>query len=292
MSRKTVWQLAIAIVLACGTCAADPIIISGVPAYYWYGGCGPTAAASIIGYWDQHGYSNLFDASGSDVFLTAKVQDQISSPAHNAKYNLTPGDPNLPASPETSVADFFNTSNGWSYQNYADAAFTGYAASRGYQVASSYDYFYSGFSWNRFTDEINAGRPMMFLVDITGSGSSDHFVPVVGYDDRGAEGLWYGMYTTWSESETVVWEPFRGIQSGNPWGIAYGTFVTPLDSAVPEPTTFVLAMTVVGLVGIAYRRRLAANPCLTALPPPVRLSALPPARDLPATGPESTAPRG
>jgi hypothetical protein len=81
---------------------------------------------------------------------------------------------------------------------------------------------------------------MMFIVDTVGSGSTDHAVPVIGYDDRGADGLWYGMYTTWSEDETVVWEPFRGIRQGTPWGISSATFVRPLDAPVPEPTSMSL----------------------------------------------------
>ena len=39
-----------------------PVLLENVPAYDWYHGCGPTAAASIIGYYDMQGYSNLFDA--------------------------------------------------------------------------------------------------------------------------------------------------------------------------------------------------------------------------------------
>jgi len=74
--------------LGLGTAYRAPVSLSNVPAYNWYHGCGPTAAASIMGYYDVHGYSNLFDASGWDaVKQTANVQDQISSPAHNAKYD-------------------------------------------------------------------------------------------------------------------------------------------------------------------------------------------------------------
>lgn len=50
-------------------------------------------------------------------------------------------------------------------------------------------------------------------------------VSVIGYDDRGNDGLWYGLYTTWSEDETIVWEPFQAM--GQPWGVAYGTYVHP-----------------------------------------------------------------
>lgn len=235
-----------------------PVVISDVPAYSWYHGCAPTAAASLIGYWDLHGYPNLFDAAGPQVFYTPNVQDQISSPAHNAKYDPTPDNPNLPTPPSTSIADFFHTSQdplgyGWTYNFYADSAFTGYAAYRGYHFSAFDEYFYGDLSWNTFTSEIDAGRPVMFIVDTSGTGSTDHAIPVIGYEDRGAGGLWYGMYTTWSEDETVVWEPFRGIQPGVPWGIASATFVRPLDNPIPEPASIVLIM-LAGILGISFRR--------------------------------------
>jgi hypothetical protein len=86
-------------------------VLDEVPAYNWYHGCGPTASASVIGYYDLHGYPQLFDAQGWDaVRLTENVQDQISSPQHNAKYDSTPDDLTLPVPPPTSLADFMHTS--------------------------------------------------------------------------------------------------------------------------------------------------------------------------------------
>lgn len=35
--------------------------IYGVPLLKWYRGCAPTSAAMVLGYWDQHGYSNFTD---------------------------------------------------------------------------------------------------------------------------------------------------------------------------------------------------------------------------------------
>lgn len=58
-----------------------------------------------------------------------------------------------------------------------------------------------------------AGRCCSLLTQ-RGADRQDHAIPVIGYDDRGADGLWYGMHTTWSEDETVVWEPFRGSNKG------------------------------------------------------------------------------
>jgi hypothetical protein len=258
---KRFFELAAALLFSGGTALADPVVLSSVPAYSWYHGCGPTAVASVFGYWDLHGYGNLFDASGQDLFLTANVQDQISSPAHNAKYDFTPDNPNLPAPPDTSIADYFHTSEGslgygWSFQSDAPEAFSGYAAYRGYDFSSSDEYFYSGFTWDLFTSEIDAGRPVLFLVDTGGTGSTDHFVPVFGYDDRGAAGRWYGFYTTWSEDETVAWEPFRGLAAGHAWGIAYATFARPFGAPVPEPSTIsLLAFGCAGAIRYTWRRR-------------------------------------
>ena len=212
----------------CSVSSGAAVSLSGVPAYNWYHGCGPTAAGSIVGYYDVLGYSNLFDAEGWDaVKLTANVQDQISSPAHNAKYDPHPDDPNLPVPPNTSLACWFRTSvnlqYGWSYLSYSDDAFEGYGQYRGYECDSWYESF-AALTWTEFVGEIDAGRPLMFLVDTNGDGGTDHFVPVFGYDDRGAGGLHYGCYTTWSESETVAWYQFRAM--GDPWGVGYATFVT------------------------------------------------------------------
>ena len=227
---------------------AIPVILDHVPAYNWYHGCGLTAAASVIGYWDLHNYDNLFDASGwEDVRLTQNVKDHISSPEHNAKYDPKPDDPHLPDPPNTSIADFFHTSEGslnygWSYLSYADDAFIGYADHRGYEFDARNEWFDS-FAWDDFTAEIDEGRPLLFLVDTNADSTTDHFVPVMGYDNRGAEGLWYALYTTWSENEDIVWHEFRGMSNVWTWGIGYATIVNPIDpppAPVPETSTVLL----------------------------------------------------
>jgi len=230
-----------------GTASLTAKTISSVPAYNWYHGCGPTAAASVFGYWDVSGFPNLFDAVGNDVFLTANVQDQISSPAHNAKYDPTPDFPG-PVPSFTSIADWFGTSVdplqfGWSFLSLADDAFEGYASFRGYEFEAQNRLFSdqssdSLFNWGDLVEEIDANRPLMFLVDLDGNGSTDHFVPVLGYDDRGALGRFYGLYTTWSEDERITWKSFQ--DRGNPWGVAYATFVQPISSPIPEPSSILL----------------------------------------------------
>ncbi len=235
--KKYVFLMMMLFVFLCQQVWAEPVMVQYVPSYNWYNGCGPTASGMIIGYWDTHGYDNLFDVSGWDaVKTTDNVKEQLSSAAHNAKYNSTPDDASLPAPADTSLADFFHTSEydlpyGNSYLSYADDVFTDYAAYRGYQFSAESEYF-SDFSWSEYVDEINAGHPMMLAVDTNQDGKMNHVVTAIGYEDRGADGLWYASYSTWSESENdVYWKPFRGLSSDWNWGIGYATFVNPITLA-------------------------------------------------------------
>ena len=104
----TFWLWLAIIIGFCFPIKADMMTISGVPSYGWYNGCEPTSIGMIMGYWDVNGYPNLFNVQGTLVYTESNVQDQISSPAHNAKYNPTPDIPNsiLPVPPKTSIADF------------------------------------------------------------------------------------------------------------------------------------------------------------------------------------------
>lgn len=232
------------------------VTISGIPAYDWYHGCGPTAAGSIIGYYDMNGYNSLFDANGwDDVKLTSNVQDEISSPEHNTYYDPEP-DLTGPEPPDTSIADFFHTSEGsldygWSNLSNADNAFTEYAAYRGYSDWEAWNESFDNdeFTWEDLTNEIDNNRPMMFLVDTDSDGSTDHFVPVIGYDEGTNQ---YACYSTWTEDETIQWETFQGM--GNSWGIGYATFIRPgAMDPVPVPGSFL--MLACGLIGLAGLKR-------------------------------------
>lgn len=231
--------------------AADPVVLPHVPAYNWYHGCGPTAAASVIGYYDLHGYDNLLEASGwAAVRLTENVKELISSTAHNDKYDPTPDDAGLPDPPDTSIADFFETSvdpldYGWSNIGKASTVFENYAAHYGYTFEAEVwfppDQPWYPLTWEELVIEIDAGRPMMFLVNTSVAGVSDHFVPVIGYWEQDTGGRYFGIYPVDSlytgdpadeEPETVVWKEFKG--GDDPWSIQKVVVIRPQS----PPTDF------------------------------------------------------
>jgi len=72
------------------------------------------------------------------------------------------------------------------------------------------------FTWESFVNEIDSGRPMVFLVDSDGDGGTDHFITAVGY--RTSPSLQFAAWDTWSTTE-LRWENFSLIAPGVPWGI-------------------------------------------------------------------------
>ena len=102
------------------------VVISGVPAYIWHNGCGPTAAGMIVGYWDGQGYDDL--VSGDASTQTSSVDDMISSSDNYDDYcvpidsypTLLPDLSELPLGdehPDNCVADYMKTSQSY-HSNY------------------------------------------------------------------------------------------------------------------------------------------------------------------------------
>jgi hypothetical protein len=238
-------------------------LISGVPGYLWRHGCGATSVGMVVGYYDTHGYPNLIPGDSSSqtdaVNQAIASQDNESSPKHYEDYSLpmdsvTPNildDKSEPPSgdehTDNCMADFMHTSfsvdnnrYGWSWSNMIGSSFTNYVN----LIASQYqpsceDYWPSKpITWSVLTTQINAEKPMVFLVDTDGNGYTDHFVTVIGFrDSRGYQE--YACLDTWAPADQVRWELFRPMNAGDVWGVWGGTSFTlsaPPQTPTPTPT--------------------------------------------------------
>jgi hypothetical protein len=223
------------------------VLLSSVPAYYWYRGCGPTAAGMVLGYYDGLGYSNLAEGDASSYNSSAKAM--IASSEHYNEYSKPIDNPGSGIQSDLStlggahesncIADFMKTSwssrsnyYGWTWFSSMDDGLEDYAAYKGYEEARAWNESWGTFTWNDLVSEIDAGRPIVLLVDTDGNGGTDHFVTAIGYD---AETSQYACYNTWDYD--VHWYSFRQMQSGNSWGIYGATFFDPgpiADSIAPS----------------------------------------------------------
>jgi hypothetical protein len=51
---------AVILSFATTTRGTESVMLTGVPDYAWYGGCFGTATGNLMGYWDRHGFPNLY----------------------------------------------------------------------------------------------------------------------------------------------------------------------------------------------------------------------------------------
>jgi hypothetical protein len=233
-------------------------VIGGVPGYLWRHGCGPTAAGMVIGYYDGQGFPSLIpgDASTQTSAVSQAIATGSGAATHYSDYSQpidsSPGplldDKSEPPSgdehPSDCLADFMQTSwssrnnyYGWAWFSDADNCLLGYvnyvntAYGAAYQAAS-WNETWGGFTWTKFKAEIDADRPMVFLVDTDANGSTDHFVTAIGWRDiNGYEE--YACLDTWNSPATIRWERFRQLGSGVSWGI-YGATYFQIEAILPE----------------------------------------------------------
>jgi len=234
----------------------SPVTLSGVPSYLWQHGCGPTAVGMVVGYWDERGFDALVAgpanaqtasvdqmiASGYDVTDTGTNYSDYCLPLDYYDTPLYPDRSEPPEGdehPDHCVADFMKTSQsaysnkyGWSWFTPMSSSFVEYVdwLGRPDYIAATKRYYMSyspTLTWDLLRSEIDAGRPMVFLVDTGGDDWTDHFVPVIGYDEATHS---YGCYDTWDHN--VHWYEFAEMAPGQPWGIWGGA---TFDIAISNP---------------------------------------------------------
>lgn len=236
------------------------VVLTSVPGYDWRHGCGPTAAGMVLAYWDGNGFGNL--VSGSAATQTAAVNEMIASQENYDDYceplDYSWRDPQplddkseLPVGDEHTgncVADFMQTSQsyynnyyGWSYFSRVDDALRDYVALVEPEYSTTVTNQYWGtLTWASYRAEIDAGRPVVFLVDTDGNGGTDHFVTAIGYNDVTNQ---YACRNTWDAD--VHWFAFEPLSSGQPWGI-YGATLFDIDLNTPNAPTNLQANAVSG----------------------------------------------
>ena len=230
--------------------SASAVVIPDVPAYQWHHGCGPTAAGMIIGAWDGRGFDALVPGDASTQTAAVNAMIATEGPASNFSDYCLPLDAHpilLPDKseppvgdehPDDCVADFMRTSQsyhgnyyGWSWFSAVRSALEDYVDSLGqpsYQATAANLYIWSSLTWDAFRAEIDAGRPMVFLVDTDGNGGTDHFVTATGYDlvDDVPR---YACLNTWDAG--IHWFQFAPMAGGQPWGI-YGAITFDIKASI------------------------------------------------------------
>ncbi len=221
------------------------VVIPGVPGYEWRHGSGPTALGMVMGYYDGLGMDDLIPGDASTQ--TPEVDQAIASersaldPGHYEDY-CVPIDtassilPDLSEPPEGDehaddcIADFLLASRssvpnhyGWCRAVHVADAFMSYIKSVNpdyYPRAVEYNMTLGELTWEVVTGEIDAGRPMVFLVDADGNETEDRYVTVIGYSDTTVQ--MYACLDTEAPADAVRWCEFATVQGGQEWGIWHG----------------------------------------------------------------------
>ncbi len=205
-------------------------LINNVPSYLWQHGCGPTALGMIVGYYDMLGFPDLIEGDASSQNDT--VNNAIANTDHYNDYSL-PIDSYPDLFPDKSqlggahisncIADYMQTSwssennrYGYSWNTMVGNAFIDFVNQQNsdYHTETSLEYF-SESSWSIYLNEINNDRPVVLLVDVSGDGSTDHFVTGIGYD---VSDTTFAVYDTWDND--IHWYQWRIISTSYSWGIA------------------------------------------------------------------------
>lgn len=187
------------------------------PDYFWYRGCGPTAAANAIGYYADRGFPNLI-SGGSQGNFTAAI-DELANLMGTSSQGLT----YLPISDDM----------------------RNYAARHGYQFASN-EYYNPNFQI--LVNEVNIRHPVVVLVN-GHIEYGDHFITAFGYeyDPSNTNYRYMIVHDTWGDGDYAV-------QFGTGYSRIWFTTIYPTSGSIlvdnTPPTSMVNALPEYSLPGM------------------------------------------
>ncbi len=182
-----------------------------VPIYYQFPyngcqvGCTPTAGGTLMGYWDNYGFSNLIN--GSDHNSTIIRLNQLAG-------------------------TWCEGNSGVTYFSDLTPAMESYASEKGYSNFNSTFYSGSGVTYSRLQNEIDNDRPL--VVNFSGGPPYNylhgHSNTGIGYDTSG--GNYMILQTNLSSVGT------KRVLYGSSYGTMYfNTLITPELDTTPPATT-------------------------------------------------------
>jgi len=249
---------------------ADTSVLSGVPEYEWFHGCGVTSAGMMMGYWDgQPGYGNLFTYDGGDASTqwgntdgSTGVYHMISSKEHN---DSTFNQDNCTHTNASNCLGCFTHTDpvvGGTYyadlpvglRLYADWDDPTTGADESYDFIADYSILYHPdwdpaeepgcFTFEFLKTEIDQGRPLLLGASLDGAG---HGVVAYGYQDNpGTDDDWYAVRDTWVDGDSdgvygvtakvedsTEWWLWETPQSGDVFGERY--YISQATYFYPNP---------------------------------------------------------
>jgi autotransporter-associated beta strand protein len=212
------------------------------PDYDWWNGCAPTAAGMLFAWWDEMGYPvfpgdprNLpatYDGTSSNPADYTDARGVIASWEHKlAGGGLTYGSYKNHA--PNSIADFILTYNSSTQPSALAHGFETFGAwdapstarIEGQRFTASTSYTSGDWTYQKYVDEINAGRPVYLGWT---SGSSQHATLGIGYNNTGGKQDVI-VLTTWHSGE----QEWEWTNEQSQYSVASGTTMQPISGAHP-----------------------------------------------------------
>ncbi|MGB2822088.1 MAG: C39 family peptidase, partial [Phycisphaerae bacterium] len=249
------------------TSGGSESVLSSVPEYFWHHGCGPTAAAMVLAYYDVLGYIDYFAGDASSQ--TVAVNEAIASKGDGGDSTADPGTPGTGHVPDYAfydgqddygwvdangapdphpdmsdvnpsgahaddcLADFMRTSRSSLGLTHGRTSFDGIDDGL---IAYSNRVGYSG---GEASNEVFGSG--LTWDDLVGEIDAEHpMVFLVDTDGntetdhfvpvigyRTTPSQQYACYTTWAIGPGIHWYDWQGVGEGNDWGIYAATFFHP-----------------------------------------------------------------